>query len=41
MAKHKVCKSGMVDVRVDFCHLDPKSRERGARGTSWDALASD
>jgi len=26
MAKHEVCKSDMFDLRVDFCHLDPKSR---------------
>ena len=26
MAKYEVCKSGMFDLRVDFCHLDPKSR---------------
>ena len=26
MAKHEVCKSGMFDLRVDFCHLDPKSK---------------
>jgi len=25
-AKHEVCKSSMFDLRVDFCHLDPKSR---------------
>ena len=25
MVKHEVCKSGMFDLRVDFCHLDPKS----------------
>ena len=24
--KKQVCKSGMFDLRVDFCHLDPKSR---------------
>ena len=23
MAKNEVCKSGMFDLRVDFCHLDP------------------
>jgi len=26
MTKHEVCKSGMVDFRVNFCHSDPKSR---------------
>jgi len=26
LEKHKVCKSDMFDLRVDFCHLDPKSR---------------
>jgi len=26
LEKHEVCKSGMFDLRVDFCHLDPKSR---------------
>jgi len=26
LAKHKECKSGMVDLKVDFCYLDPKSR---------------
>jgi len=26
LAKHEVYKSDMFDVRVDFCHLDPKSR---------------
>jgi len=26
VAKHEVCKSGKFDLRVDFCHLDPKSR---------------
>ena len=26
MAKQEVCKSGMFDLRVDFCHLNPKSR---------------
>jgi len=24
--KHEVYKSDMFDLRVDFCHLDPKSR---------------
>jgi len=26
VAKHEVGKSGMFDLRVDFYHLDPKSR---------------
>jgi len=26
LEKHEVCKSDMFDLRVDFCHLDPKSR---------------
>jgi len=26
VAKHEVCKRGMFGLRVDFCHLDPKSR---------------
>jgi len=26
VAKHEVCKSGMFDLRVDFCHFAPKSR---------------
>jgi len=23
LEKHEVCKSGMFDLRVDFCHLAP------------------
>ena len=26
VAKHEMCKSEMFDLRVDFCHLDSKSR---------------
>jgi len=26
VTKHEVCKSGIIDLRVDFCHLDSKSR---------------
>ena len=26
MEKQEVCKSDMFDLRVDFCHLDPKLR---------------
>jgi len=26
LAKHEVRKSNMFDLKVDYCHLDPKSR---------------